>query len=250
VWVLNANNETISRIDPQTRQAAGSPFSVAALPTSLAAGAGALWVGAQNEVLRVDPTTERSGAPIPVPGSDSAYAPAAIQVFFGAGQVYVVSSDGSIGRLDPAANKVVAHVPGPALGGLGTFLAPGPRGLWMASETGIDDLRPRRLSQIRHVPGSPQFPNGIAVGAGWVWVTDASGDSVWRIDPDGRVDRTIPVSNRPSAVTVGAGAVWVATVDGTITRLDPKTGSAHAIDIGGAPASLAIDKGLVWVAVA
>ena len=100
VWVLNANNRTISRIDPRTRQPAGSPFSVSATPTGLAAGAGALWVAAgdKNAVLRVNPTTElQDGAPIPVPGSINTYLHV-VGVSFGAGQVYVISSGGTIGR--------------------------------------------------------------------------------------------------------------------------------------------------------
>lgn len=252
VWVLNANNKTISRIDPHTRQAAGSPFSVSATPTGLAAGAGALWVAAgdKNAVLRVNPASElQEHAPIPVPGSVSAYVHA-VGVSFGAGEVYVISSGGTIGRLDPAQNKIVRHVPGPeSIGGDGTLLAADSDGLWVASAAGIDHLDHRRLSTIAGAPG-PQYPNAVAVGAGAAWVTDESGDSVWRIDADlTRLDHTIPVGGRPSAIAVGAGAVWVATVDGTVVRINPKTDTTTTIDVGGAPASLTIGDGLVWVAV-
>jgi sugar lactone lactonase YvrE len=253
VWVLNANNKTISRVDPRKRQTSGSPFSVSATPTGLAAGAGALWVAAgdKNAVLRVNPATElQEGAPIPVPGSINTYLHE-LGVSFGAGQVYVISSGGTIARLDPAVNKVVAHVPGPAdSGGVGPLLAADPHGLWVASSAGIDHLAPRQLSPVSPTVPGPQYPNAVALGAGSAWVTDESGDSVWRIDADlGRLDHTIPVGGRPSAVTVGAGAVWVATVDGTVTRIDPNTDATTKINVGGTPASLAIADGLVWVAV-
>ncbi len=142
---------------------------------------------------------------------------------FGAGQVYVISSGGTIGRLDPTQDKVVVHVPGPeSIGGEGTLLAADPHGLWVASTAEIDHLEPRRLSLVDHLQ-VPQYPNEVAIGAGWAWVTDESGDSVWRINPElTRLDRTIPVGDRPTAITVGAGAVWVATADGTVTRIVPE----------------------------
>jgi streptogramin lyase len=252
VWVLNANNKTISRIDPHTRQAAGSPFSVSATPTGLAAGAGALWVAAgdRNAVLRINPTNEQQeGAPIPVPGRRNRYSHV-VGVSFGAGQVYVISGGGTIGRLDPAMNHVVKRVSGPeSIGGEGTLLAADSHGLWVASTFRIDHLDPRQLSPINHAPG-PQYPNAVAVGGGSTWVTDESGDSVWQINPNlGSVDRTIPVGDRPSGITVGAGAIWVATVDGTVTRINPNTGATTPINVGGTPASLAISDGLIWVAV-
>ena len=44
VWVLDADDKTISVIDPETRSLE-SVFSTSSTPTDLAAGAGALWIG-------------------------------------------------------------------------------------------------------------------------------------------------------------------------------------------------------------
>ena len=56
-------------------------------------------------------------------------------------------------------------------------------------------------------------PVGIAIGAGAVWVANADGNSVTRIDPrTDTVTATIPIGNRPVAIASGGGAVWVSTL--------------------------------------
>jgi DNA-binding beta-propeller fold protein YncE len=43
VWVLNADDQTLSKIDPRTNRA--QTFGSGGVPTDVAAGAGAVWVG-------------------------------------------------------------------------------------------------------------------------------------------------------------------------------------------------------------
>ena len=45
VWVLDADDKTLSAIDQETRSPKGAPFSTTSTPTDIAAGAGALWIG-------------------------------------------------------------------------------------------------------------------------------------------------------------------------------------------------------------
>ena len=91
-------------------------------------------------------------------------------------------------------------------------------------------------------------PSGIALTADDVWVTDASGARVLRIDGS-RVAQTIPVGRAPTAVAVGDGSVWVANSgDGTLSRIDATTPSERAtIPVGGSPAGVAVGAGSVWV---
>ena len=67
VWVLNNERETVSRIDPRTKQVT-KRFKTQGVPTDLAVGEGALWVGraggeditnATVSVSRMDPKTGR-----------------------------------------------------------------------------------------------------------------------------------------------------------------------------------------------
>ncbi len=56
VWVLNADDQTISRIDPRSR--ASDTFAIGATPTDLAVGAGAVWVGSGGAVPRGQSTRD------------------------------------------------------------------------------------------------------------------------------------------------------------------------------------------------
>ena len=95
-------------------------------------------------------------------------------------------------------------------------------------------------------------PSAIATGAGGVWVTDATDNTVTRLDPasDGAVTGTTSVGEGPTAVAVGAGAVWVAnTQDDTVSRVDPRTATVtDTIPVGRRPSGIAAGEGAVWVA--
>jgi DNA-binding SARP family transcriptional activator len=102
--------------------------------------------------------------------------------------------------------------------------------------------------------------DGVAVGAGAVWVISARRASVLRIDP-----RTNTVTDRvalvaragegaplPTRIAAGAGAVWVLSRNtATVTRIDPETrGVAAVIPIGvdRAPNEIAVSDRAAWVA--
>jgi DNA-binding beta-propeller fold protein YncE len=94
--------------------------------------------------------------------------------------------------------------------------------------------------------------NGIAAGAGGVWVTSRLADTVTRVDPrTRRAGPPIRVGDGPADVAVGAGGVWVLNAgEGTVSRLDPTTRRAEAPISVGAPQAraLAVGDNDVWVA--
>ncbi len=95
------------------------------------------------------------------------------------------------------------------------------------------------------IPGGVQ---NLAVGGGYVWVTNFKGDSVMRVDVR-NLERTqrIPVGKGPDGVVVGYGAVWVASsLDKSVTRINPKTLKTRRIDLGVAPTRVAVGGGSVW----
>jgi YVTN family beta-propeller protein len=56
VWVTNYADDTVSLIDPVTRQVSGAPIPVGDGPLSIAAGAGAVWVAnTEGTVSRIEP---------------------------------------------------------------------------------------------------------------------------------------------------------------------------------------------------
>jgi peptide/nickel transport system substrate-binding protein len=93
-------------------------------------------------------------------------------------------------------------------------------------------------------------PNGIAPGAGAVWVTDSGNNLLLRVGSAGQVIDRIPVGRGPVGVVAGAGEIWVANeFDNTVSEVNPRTGTVVAtIGVGSGPAGLAYGYGSVWVA--
>jgi YVTN family beta-propeller protein len=93
-------------------------------------------------------------------------------------------------------------------------------------------------------------PNGIAYGAGAVWITDSADDLLLRVNSAAQIIDRIPVGGGPAGVTVGGGEVWVANeLDGTVSEVNPGAGRQVAtISVGIGPDAIAFGFGSVWVA--
>jgi streptogramin lyase len=103
------------------------------------------------------------------------------------------------------------------------------------------------------VPVDPQlrFPSLAAgLGAAWVITWDAwpgprqVTGALWRVDPSGRVERTLTLRDPPPVgVAVAAGSVWVG--HRRIRRIDPRTRAVVAT-IEAAGIVVAAGEGAVW----
>jgi DNA-binding beta-propeller fold protein YncE len=120
-----------------------------------------------------------------------------------------------------------------------------------SASTSSDTARstPKVVATIRAGNG----PDGIAVDANDVWVSNSGGDAVTLLDAKSnkRAGAPLPVGPNPDEVEAANGIVWVAnTDDGTVTRLDLTTpsGSSKTIPVGSGPEGLSLGKQLVWVA--
>jgi YVTN family beta-propeller protein len=104
VWVANAVDSTVSRLNPRTTSEFGN-FTVGREPSGVAVGAGAVWVSNRldDSVSRIDP---RSGSQTTIRVGGG---PTGIAV--GAGAVWVVNSgDATVSRIDPATQRVTATI--------------------------------------------------------------------------------------------------------------------------------------------
>jgi len=102
---------------------------------------------------------------------------------------------------------------------------------------------------VAQVPlGSPA--DGIAVGAGSVWVSNGLDGIVSRIEPETYAVRTIPLGGRPAGLAFGAGSLWVTnSEDRVVAQIDPKsTTVVQTIPVGNGPRAVAVGFGAVWVA--
>ena len=202
VWVSQAAEHAVARIDPATNAIAES-IPVQVVPYALALDGPTLWVSSflDDRVLRVDLESGSVVADIEVPK------PTGIAVGFDA--VWVVGHrDDKLVRIDPRKGKVVAEI---SLG-----------------ERGTNDL-------------CGMCVENVVVGKDAVWTANNEGRSVSRIDPgSNKVTATIDLPLRPWQVSAGSGSIWASQFDdsngggGGVARIDEATNEATSYPVAGA----------------
>lgn len=224
VWVTNAGDRSLSRIDPATNTvlsvlAVNLPGNT--IPVSVASGFGSLWVSFES----YDDT-------------------------------YTTNVAGMVQRLDPVSGMLVgAAIP---VGREPTVIVASPEAIWVSNATDgtVSRIDPV-LGQVAATITVTGRPFGMSAGFGSVWVANEADGKVSRIDVlTNQVVATIPTQfSSAEGVAVGAGSVWVSNFgtakqpDGTISRIDPVTNQVVAvIPVGTNPGFLAFGGGYVWVA--
>lgn len=247
LWVANADDRTVSRVDPVTLQTLRT-LTLSGTPTGLASAGGAIWVATTNSgssvsAARIDPEFDTVEPPAKiyntVPESNAAIAAAS-------GDVWVAPYSGELTELSAITGRVLRVInPNAAPAGV----AVGAGAVWVPDPEAGDVDRVDSHGAVRSIPVGKE-PCAVAIGAGAVWVADAAADTVVRIDPktDAPVS-SIAVGAAPSALAVGAGSVWVADAgDGTVERISPASNQVTArIAVGGSPGALTIADGRAWV---
>jgi YVTN family beta-propeller protein len=244
VWVANAEQGSVSRVDPATRRVV-QRIMVGRDPAGVAAGGGAVWVANSGDgsVSWINPATNTVVKPIPVGNGPTGIA-------LGEGAVWVVNSlDDSLSRIDAETGRVVARID---VGGTPSGVAAGLGAVWVsnASDGTVSRISPSSNTVVRPIPVG-NGPRAIAVGAGAVWVANSLDGTVSRIDPTtDTVVATVGVGDGTTAVAVSPDAVWAASeLRGTVTHLDPATNTVvRTIDVGSAPAAAAVGGDGLWVA--
>jgi YVTN family beta-propeller protein len=243
VWVANAEQGTVSRVDPAARRVV-QRITVGREPAGVVAGGEAVWVANSGErsVSWINPTTNIEVKRIPVGNGPTGIA-------LGLGAVWVANSlDNSVSRIDPDTGDVVDTIP---VGGTPSGVAVGLGSVWVtnASDNTVSRISPSSNTVVGSIPVG-HGPRAIAVGAGGVWVANSLDGTVFRVDPvTETVVATVGVGDGPSAVAVGPGGVWAASeVRGTVLRVDPDTNrEAGRIQVASAPAGAAVDGDALWV---
>ena len=256
IWVINAGDGTVQRIDPSSRTVIAVK-STNGTPTGVATGEGAVWVttgfgstspGA-SPLDRVDPVSNdvRPVFPSSVPSSAKAIA-------VGDGALWVADAvDGQVVRIDPntGSSRPIAVGDQPAAVAVGSDPA---APVWVSDTLGA---RLWRIdpSSLKPTSFNVPAPSALAVaGNGDVWVTSTATNSVVRLSPAGQTVATVEagVPSTPDSIAVSGDGVWVgSSAAHAVVRIDGSTNKVtDTVRLEGAPTGLAADaSGNVWASV-
>jgi DNA-binding beta-propeller fold protein YncE len=224
------------------------PIAVGRGPLRLAAGARSIWVTSSRDgtLTRIDAS---SGEPV---GSPLRLGRGVAGVAVGAESVWVASPrDGVVLRIDGDSGAIEQRV---RVGGHPGPIAFGGERLWVAGEygEGVTAINAAGGRVFRRGIAPHQAPLRLAVGAGGLWVSNATTGSVRRID----LGTALPgapfrVGRGPSGITVAGGVVWVANSrSDSVARLDSATGAllGAPLPVGRRPGGIDAGTSVVWVA--
>jgi DNA-binding SARP family transcriptional activator/streptogramin lyase len=249
VWVANADDQTIVRIDPKTRKVVKTIGGLGTDVSDVAVGFGSVWVAGGNDgtLTRIDPGQNAPEAPIDLGDGGGGLVPQPVfLVAVGAGHVWVTRGNRLL-RIDPATNDARPWIGANRPQGL----AAGQGSVWVAlgnehvlridattpTVTADQDLSEQpffpvlyrgslwllafgndeRVSRLDPSTLSPRaeisfegVPYALARGSRALWSVDPYSGFVWRIDPvKDRAEKVARVAHHPISVAAGEGAVWV-----------------------------------------
>ena len=246
VWVANMSPRTVTRIDPETNAVVatiplGEPDFLWG-PTRLAFGHGSVWAldGLTSSVMRIDPEANRVSTTIPL-GSPTQFSSGPLGLVVTSDAVWVANTwgtseapDGSVVRIDPRTDRVVARIglgASPSDGGP-TAITASDDAVWIAvpSTRSIVRVDPATGSAVAEVLKLTCARGQLAVDGSSVWVADCK--SVRRIDS--RTNALAGTILMPRAtgmgvvgIAVGLGSVWAQA--GPLVRIDPASGAVTGV---------------------
>jgi streptogramin lyase len=183
------------------------------------------------------------------------------QLALGEGALWLLSGD-AVSRIDLDTNQVVATIP---VGEFRVDLTTGYGAVWAAASGTVNRIDPQTNQVSATIQPAPTLGlNGIAAGAGSVWVSSADDETIFRIDPGtNQVIAAIQVDLALQQMAVTEDAVWVTglkltrTDDGVwvaspsnpgLTRIDPITNEVSArIPLDCGTRNVAVDDTAIWV---
>jgi streptogramin lyase len=228
---------TIVRIDPRSNEIS-DVIDVGSRPNDTAVRGGTVWafnVG-DDTIVEVDPRTDevRHTTRLPVVATD---------IGFGNGPLLAADAGGAwmIGYdLDDAQSRLVRVLRGGR--GIRTYsyglplnaVAAAGGAIWLVGSQGMTGFVLRVDPATGRVLGRRPLPSwmlgsegqGLAVGGGFVWVTNASSGNVYRLDFRTGKARTARFGGFVSRPAFGFGRLWLCSWDGEhglMVRVDPRT---------------------------
>lgn len=249
VWVANADDQTLSRIDETTRKEV-TRIGIGTDESDLAFGHGSIWVAGGNDgtLTRVDASSNVIEARLSLGRGNGLVPKPVFAVATGAGAVWATRGD-SVVRIDPTSNAVtkVIRVRRPS------GIAADNGAIWVTSTAARIfrfDARTGTRTATIVVPGRAIAP---AVGGASLWAIIATGaEEIWRLNAvTAESLGTSAGGQSPVDLAWGLGSMWAAnaSIAGTVWRLDRAGRTVATIRVGDELTGVAADESGVWVTV-
>jgi streptogramin lyase len=232
-----------------------SLIAVEGQPIAMAAGPGDIWVLSSNPgtISRIDPRTDQVVATIQLAprgqAADLAVTDDAVWVaLFGDLDARGKPENGSLVRVDPGTNEVVARLPLSGIAdldaGLGSIwaLQVGPQSRSAADRTGTlyrVDPTTNEVDPVSTYPGTSWSDARMEVGGGSIWISD--GEVIHRVDPETGVRSKTEEAPSLGGLAYANGGLWTLTdcmaqscveTGLSVRRLDASTGDITTFPLG------------------
>ena len=248
MWVGDARDGTITRVDPETRKVVKT-IGIGAPVVDLAVGLGAVWAatGGFGEVVRIDPDVGAATQRIPLGDPEDPVVPSVPSVGVGDGRVWAGVPAG-LAQIDARSGDVVDTVDLDSTQAL--QIAVGDGAVWVTTIAN----RAKRVEASSGRPTAEFYAGGwvypVALGGGATWVGGLRGLAKLNPDTGAALSSTAQVT-LVTGIAYGEGSLWLTNGDtADVVRLDAATGAVQAtIPMGGRGDDLVVDGGLVWVVV-
>ena len=253
VWVANADDQTVVRIDPKSKKVVKTIGGLGSNVSDVAVGFGAVWVAGGNDgtMTRIDPSLNAPGEPVDL-GKETGLVPEAVfLIATGGGSVWATRGN-TLLRLNPDDNQVTKTIAVSRPQGLGV----GAGSVWV---TQLNEHLLRFEPSTGKPTGDQDMSSSVfspVVHGGTLWlISYGESPQILSVNPSTLTEdaAAIPftVDRYPFDLASGAGAVWtVSPPDGSLWRIDPTTSRAtRLVEVGHHPIAVAAGEGAVWVGV-
>jgi YVTN family beta-propeller protein len=248
LWVVNQNDRTVSRIDPETNQVVAVRGGLTGPCYITPDPGGGVWVtnclAPPYAVARLDPATGEVDVSIALPDAPGGVA-------FGGGDVWVTLPrldlpTSIVLRIDPSTEQIRERI---EVGMTAVYVVFGEGALWVANTgEGTVSRIDVQTDQITSTITVGAEPRQIAFGDGYVWVSDRTDHSISKIDP--LEERVVDIihSVRGSLAIEGDRSLWVADMYASrLWRIDTFTDDVTAEFTVRYSGYVAVGAGSVWV---
>jgi len=243
VWVTNRAAGTLTRLDPKTN-VASAPVVIGHQPCrSLVVAFKSVWMPLCDGpgLARYDVAGGKPATVIKIHEAGP--------IVTATGSIWMITdAAGTLARLDPDTNAVVAEVTVPAGA---AALAVANDAVWVTSVT--KDVVTRINAHTNVLVETIKVGRGpvaAAAGEGSIWTFNGGDGTVSRIDPaTNKVTETIKtaVTGTAGTIVVEEGSVWLSAPGVPLTRIDPVTNSVRQQFSGAGGGTLAIGLKSLWL---